>query len=453
MPTFFCPSCFAEIDAASSTCTQCGADVQAGRDRAYPQRLLHALKHPLSDIRMTAIEALAQLQPEGAAMALADCALEHPRDPVQGVAILRALERLPRNPAWAAAVSRLVDHPAAVVGRGAQALLDSVPAGMVGGSLSPDHLRALIDDYAGHAQASAYLAAQGRAAMEPLRVYLREGPQINPQGRVFALAMLARLGDDCVIDGLREVLYAHPLHELAAPLRESEYLVKDAVVTHAAARDYPQRSADVAFALRSERLPAAVGAAGRLGTGELAPELVRLLEDDVLAQAAGQALTALGPVGQAAILEALPDLLAAEPVQLRSRLAVLRGLLTLRDTGASLPPMLPASGQGHHPAVAAACALFMPAGAATAIALMRGAVGDCVRLADLCRGRLLQPDYGPWLRDAVEAIAREPRMPDIYGNQHALSLEAERWLHSLGHTSTSRGRPDHDGRPLSIFKL
>lgn len=151
MPTFFCPSCFAEIDAARSTCTQCSADVQAGRDRAYPQRLLHALKHPLSDIRMTAIEALAKLQPECAAMAFADCALEHPRDPVQGVAILRALERLPRNPAWAAAVSRLVDHPAAVVGRGAQTLLDSVPAGMVGGSLSPDHLRALIDDYAGPA--------------------------------------------------------------------------------------------------------------------------------------------------------------------------------------------------------------------------------------------------------------------------------------------------------------
>lgn len=437
MPTFFCPSCFAEIDAASSTCTQCGADVQAGRDRAYPQRLLHALKHPLSDIRMTAIEALAQLQPEGAAMAFADCALGHPRDPVQGVAILRALERLPRDPAWAAAVSRLVDHPAAIVGRGAQALLDSVPAGVVRGFLSPDHLRALIDDYASHAQVSEYLAVQGRAAMEPLRVYLREGPQINPQGRVFAVTMLARLGDDCVIDGLREVLYAHPLHELTAPLRESEYVVKDAVITHAATRDYPQRSEDIAFALRSERLPAAVVAAGRLGMGELAPGLVRLLEDDVLAQAASHALIELGQAGQAAILAALPDLLAAEPVQLRSRLAALRGLLTLWDAGASLPPMLPASGQGHHPAVAATCALFRPAGAAMAHALIRGAVGDCRHLVNVCRERLLQPDYRPWLQGAVETVAREPRTPDIYGNQHALSLEAERWLHSLGHPSTS----------------
>lgn len=437
MPTFFCPSCFAEIDADSPSCTQCGADVQAGRDRAYPQRLLHALRHPLSDIRMTAIEALAQLQPEGAATALADCALEHPRDPVQGVAILRALERLPRNPAWAAAVSRLVVHPAAVVGRGAQALLGSLPARTVDGSLSPDHLRGLIDDYAGHAQASEYLAAQGRDAMEPLCDYLREGLQINPQGRVFAATMLARLGGDGAIDGLREVLYAHPLHGLTAPLRESEYVVKDAVITHVSARDYPQRPGDIAFALRSERLPSAVVAAGRLGMGELAPELVRLLEDDVLAQVASHSLAALEWAGQAAILAALPDLLAVEPSQVRSRLAALRGLLTLWDVGASLPPMLAASGQGHHPAVAAACALFRPAQAATAHTLMQGAVGDCVRLADLCRGRLLRPDYRPWRQGALEAIAREPRTSDIYGNQHALSLEAERWLHALGHLSIS----------------
>lgn len=128
--------------------------------------------------------------------------------------------------------------------------------------------------------------------MEPLCGYLRAGPQINPQGPVFAVTMLARLGVDGVVDGLRDALCAHPLRGLAAPQRELEYVVKDAVIAHASVRDDPQKHRDLAFALRSERLPAAVAAAGRLGMGGLAPDLVALLKDDVLEQAASHSLAA-----------------------------------------------------------------------------------------------------------------------------------------------------------------
>jgi hypothetical protein len=433
MPTFFCPSCFAEIDAVTAMCPQCGADVQAYRDHSYRQRLLHALKHPLSDIRMTAIEALGRLRPPGTAKALVDCALEHPCDPVQGVAILRALDLLPRDPDWARAVSRLVAHPVAAVGRGAQALLDERSKRADAASLAPDQLRTLIDDYAGHARTSEQLARLGRAALAPLCGYLAEGPQVNPHGRVFAVAMLARLPGDEVVCGLRDVLHANRLHELSAQLRESEYVVKDAVVTHLSARDYPQRDDDIAFAVRSERLPAAIMAAGRLGLSELASDLAHLFDDDVLAQVASAALIAMGHAGQQAIVATLPELLIAESSQVRARLALVRSLLTLWELGAALPPSLAARGEGRHDAVAAACALFRSASADPARTLMRGAVSGYPRLADACRGRLLQPDYEPWLHDAIDSVVREPCTQDIYGNRHTLSFEARRWMSSAAH--------------------
>jgi hypothetical protein len=439
MPTFFCPSCFAGIDPATRICPACGADVAAWRGRAYPERLVHALLHPLADVRMTAIDALGRLRAPGAAWALADCAMRHPRDPVQGMAIIHALERLPRDAAWLAAVRSLREHPVAAVARAAAGLAENAGETPAPGD-DPAAFRALIDDYADHAAAIERLAGMGEGAIRPLRRYLREGPQANPQGRLFAVDMLARLRSAEATAGLREVLRGTPLRELPASQRDAEYQVRDAALRHLVGRDYPERDADVACALQSERLPGAVAAAGRLGLAALAPDLVRMLGDDVLEGAADEALLALGEAAVAAILAALPALLDAERDNARARLALVRTLLVLWRLHAMLPPEPAREARRRHPFVAAAAALFEPPGQDGAGRLLDGAAGDLAGLANACRERLRHPAYGPWLSPAAAALLRRAVEPDIYGNARPLSRESARWLAGLA-GAASAGLP------------
>ena len=434
MTTFFCPSCFAEIEQALQRCPFCGVDIAQWRAHPYSERLIHALGHPLSDVRMISVEALGRLGESAAAMPLAQCALAYPVDVTQGIAIVNALARLRRDGSWEGAVRSLCDHPARAVARAAMELHALNNAATGSAPDSPDmmdmdaQVHALIDDLSNHVEAAERIMALGTRAIVPLCRYLREGAQIIPQGRLFAVSMLARLHEPMAREGLRDVLHDTRLRDLPIHQREAEYQVKDAVIRHLITCDYPERLTDAAYATSEERLPSAVARAGQLGLSSLAPVLVRMLEDDVLERAAAHSLGILGAAGQTAILQALPVLFEEAKSGVRSRLAVIRALLILQQMRASLPRCaITRALEDVHPAIRAAGALFADVQDNAHVAeLTRGALSDCVALAALCREQLV--DRGTEFVDAASEALHRNVEPDIYGNLHPLQREAIRWL-------------------------
>jgi HEAT repeat protein len=122
MPQFFCPACFAEVEADASVCPHCSVDI-AGADEAsrdYVAKLIHALRHPIEQTRMGAIIALGAIRQDRAAGPLVDCALDWPLDVWQGIEIIRSLRQLPWTDATRQALMRLRDeHPAAPLRRAA----------------------------------------------------------------------------------------------------------------------------------------------------------------------------------------------------------------------------------------------------------------------------------------------------------------------------------------------
>ena len=123
----FCLECFALIAAEAQTCPICGRDQAQLRARDYHAKLLHALHHPLSEVRMRAIIALGLRGEPDAAQALADCALRHPVDVVEGLEIVRSLRLLQARSGRLEALENLARrHPAqAVRAAAARALADS----------------------------------------------------------------------------------------------------------------------------------------------------------------------------------------------------------------------------------------------------------------------------------------------------------------------------------------
>ena len=83
----FCPACFAPLAQEADTCPACGARMTELSSRDYREKLVHALLHPLADVRMRAIIALGLRGEAEMAEALVECAMRHPTDVVQGLEI------------------------------------------------------------------------------------------------------------------------------------------------------------------------------------------------------------------------------------------------------------------------------------------------------------------------------------------------------------------------------
>ena len=122
----YCGECFARFDAATDVCPHCGAVASRLSERDYDEKLLHALHHPLADVRLRAVIALGRRASADAAPAIVDCALHHPTDVVQALEIIDSLLRIAHSDAAAfAALARLVEeHPAAVVRNAAARILE-----------------------------------------------------------------------------------------------------------------------------------------------------------------------------------------------------------------------------------------------------------------------------------------------------------------------------------------
>jgi len=113
---FFCPNCFHEVGSPHGRCPACGVDMDTWQQRySYTERLIHALNHPISEVRMGAIISLGQQKAASAAIPLAQCAFQHVRDVVQGLEIIRSLSKLPNSPERNIALAILKEHPSRVI--------------------------------------------------------------------------------------------------------------------------------------------------------------------------------------------------------------------------------------------------------------------------------------------------------------------------------------------------
>lgn len=293
-----------------------------------------------------------------------------------------------------------------------------------------EQVAAWIDDLAEPERAIEGIVALGQAAAGPLSAYLDRGPQLVSQPRELAVRMLARLHGPGVVERLRRLLHDNPLRGLPPALAESEYRVKDAALAGLAGQLAAAAADEVDFGLRCEHLPSAVRAAGRLRLVALAPPLAAFLADDVLADAAADALYALQPESVPCVLAAIAGWLRADAGAPRVRLALIRAFLWLQSARQRSPPELQRQAL-HHPCgpVRAAAALGMDgaaSGDAVAAALAHGVLGSDERLATACRG-YLQSTLDLPVEPLVRAWQANAEV-DVYGNVHYPTPTARRIL-------------------------
>lgn len=121
----YCPNCFTEIPPGTEYCPHCGTRLADWKNTLnYQERLIHALGHPLSDVRMRAIISLGNRGEESAITPLLACAFRHPSDVVEGLEIVNALRKLPGDPRHRALEQLAATHPAHAVRERAQAMLN-----------------------------------------------------------------------------------------------------------------------------------------------------------------------------------------------------------------------------------------------------------------------------------------------------------------------------------------
>lgn len=124
----FCPSCFSEIPASASVCAVCGECIATLSERDYTVKLVHALGHPLADVRMRAIISLGLRRDATAVAALADCALRHSVDVVEGVEIINSLRAMSEQGSSVSALEELAgNHPAHAVRQAAAEIVNMSP--------------------------------------------------------------------------------------------------------------------------------------------------------------------------------------------------------------------------------------------------------------------------------------------------------------------------------------
>lgn len=109
---FYCPFCFMEIHPEDLVCPFCRKDIADWlRTTPYTARLIHALSHPNSEVRMGAILSLGKRGEIISAGSLADCAMGWPTDVVQGLEIVRSIGQILPSPEKDEALRRLTFHP------------------------------------------------------------------------------------------------------------------------------------------------------------------------------------------------------------------------------------------------------------------------------------------------------------------------------------------------------
>jgi HEAT repeat protein len=114
----FCPNCFKDIGPDAEICRSCSINVKKWvAQKSYTERLIHALKHPIAEVRMRAIISLGKLKEVKSAVPLAQCALGHPTDVLQGLEIIHDLKQMDFEREVATSLEMLERHPARAIRR------------------------------------------------------------------------------------------------------------------------------------------------------------------------------------------------------------------------------------------------------------------------------------------------------------------------------------------------
>ncbi|MDA3876936.1 MAG: HEAT repeat domain-containing protein [Halothiobacillus sp.] len=116
MPVYFCPQCFTQIEPNIRICPNCGTDiVRYLNETPYPERLIHALRHPESEARMAAVIGLGRLAYAPATQPLLDSLMAWPADVVQGEQAIDSLVRI-GTPNARQGLTLITDtHPSSVI--------------------------------------------------------------------------------------------------------------------------------------------------------------------------------------------------------------------------------------------------------------------------------------------------------------------------------------------------
>lgn len=248
--------------------------------------------------------------------------------------------------------------------------------------------------------------------------------------------MLARLESANVTAALRAVLHDHPLAGLGPSEAQAEYVVKNDVITALARRKYADLAADTGFALEHERLPAAAVAAGKLQLISLAATLASMLDDDVMAAAAADALLMLVRAGADALLATLQARLERPQDDVRNRLALIRVLLTLGFMQRT-PPLtwLARALRQAHPSVRAAAAWVawkITPRPSLLRALLHGVLTPMYQLSAVCREVFDAAEF-PIL--AVVTCLRRGWELDVYDVRIPIDVHTCAWI--IEHTLTA----------------
>lgn len=218
----------------------------------------------------------------------------------------------------------------------------------------------LIDDISRQREAREEILSLGERAVDPLDRYLVSFPQSIPHARMFAVQLLGALAGEEATKALRRVLYRYDLKKIDPVLAQSEYVVKNAAVEQLLTRGSALLTEDLLYALRIDRLPAAVRAVARLRITAALPDLIQALEDDVLSVHAVIALREFGHLAVPALAETLTEQHRASSAGGESRISRRRRILaamTLAEIGAAGElQALAEMTRDAHPAVAAAAA-------------------------------------------------------------------------------------------------
>lgn len=90
--TYFCPSCWSEVEAAA-ICPACGADLSDFADLSYEVKLIRALRHPEPTVPIRVAAILGQLGSRAAVNPLVALAMDGP-DPYIQEAAVEALRQI-----------------------------------------------------------------------------------------------------------------------------------------------------------------------------------------------------------------------------------------------------------------------------------------------------------------------------------------------------------------------
>ena len=122
---FFCPNCFRELKNKTDTCPYCGFNIgDYQRTVPYENRLIHALNHPVREVRMGAIISLGNMKSEKAVKPLIEHSMENPKDVVEGMEILNAIRKILKGEEFRKTLLYVIkSHPSKVIARMAADML------------------------------------------------------------------------------------------------------------------------------------------------------------------------------------------------------------------------------------------------------------------------------------------------------------------------------------------